>query len=234
MKPILAACVVVGFFGCEVGISPVVNEPPVVAEPVLTPRQRLEVDTTTFRLHPGNSGGSFFVRRVLADFASPVPLVIADGWFEAYADSDFAGPTLVVTGLAASLQDVKFSEQQLPPNGLTFTRVRFDLVQPAILHLRWIGGGNLGWAKGELVVELRSFLRLSNGGESPLDVARLTVPVELTVSQTANGLIGTWLQVLPVYSTWSWGGLVELSRPTVSLEAFEVSNDKLPPGAEFN
>lgn len=230
MKPLLAALVVIGFAGCGQAISPVLDEPtlPVVVQ--TTARHRLQQPgVMELRIHPVNSGGQLISRQVLAQVSSTVPVKLVDGWLGAYAVADPLGPGLVVTGFAASLGDVKF---QLPPFGVTLTQVHFEMVQPVRMPVRWFGDGNLGWAEGTLAVDLHTSLRLSTGQDSPLAVARLSLPVELTVTQTATGLVGVWLQLAPEGPLWRWAGLFELSDLSMTLEAFEVS-DQLPPNTEF-
>lgn len=238
MRPLLTAWVVIGFSGCGRELAPVFEHPTgtvALAPPELTPRERLELDTAEFRIHPVDSLGSFGLTRALAGVTSTVPVALVDGWFEGYAFTEASGQRLGVTRFDAALADVLFTPQQLPPNGLTLSQVRFELAEPAVLNVRWFGDGTLGWAKGALTVNIHTALRLSTGGESPLEVARLTVPVELTVSQTANGLIGLWLHVARDGALWNWAGLFELGDLSLSLEAFEVRGiDRLPPGVELN
>jgi hypothetical protein len=223
MRTLLVGCVVVAFLGCGRDVAPAFEDPTrsvTVVPPILSTRERLELEPTTFRIQPLDALGSFTARRVLADVASPVPLRVNDGWFEAYADSQSA-PTLVVSRFDGSLDDVRFDAKVIPPNGLTLTRVHFAQVKPAALSVRWFAGSNLGWAKGTITVDIHTSLLLSNGMVSPLDVARLEVPVELTVSQTEHGVLGLWLQVAREGSLWNWAGLFELNDLTLSLEAFQ-------------
>lgn len=242
MRPLLAAWVVIGFSSCGHDFAPVFEHPAgtvALVPPELTPRERLELDTAEFRVHPVDSLGTFSTRRVLAGVTSTVPIALVDGWLEGYAftepGTETSGPRLGVTRFDAALADVTFTAQQLPPNGLTLSRVSFALAEPAVLNLRWFGDGTLGWAKGALTVNVHTALRLSTGGESRLEVARLTVPVELTVSQTTNGLLGLWVHVASDRTLWNWAGLFELGDLSLSLEAFEVRGiDRLPPGVELN
>lgn len=240
MRPLLAALVVIGFAGCGPGAAAGLEATPtgsVVAcgGPTIATRERLELDAMSFRVHPVSSLGSFSSRRVLAGDTSRVPLQLADGWFEAHALSGRAGPLIAVMRFGASLDDVKFTEAQLPPSGLTLTQVSFATVGPQLLPARWLGDGNVGVATGSLTVEVHTSLALSNGKESPLEVARLEVPVELTVIQTANRLLGLSLQVAREGPLWNWAGLFELSDLTLSLEAYQVGRpDQLPPGVELN
>lgn len=201
-----------------------------------TARERLELEVREFRALPLDSGGSFSSRRVLAQATSAVPLAIADGWFDARARYEVTGPKLRVTRFAATLHDVRFTEAQLPPTGLTLTQVRFSMPEPATLNLRWFGDGTLGWASGAVTVEVHARLLRSNGLTSPLEVARLeALPVELLVSQTEAGVLALTLRVDRPGALWNWAGLLELGDLSFSLRAFEVTPlDQLPPRPGLN
>ena len=234
MRSLLAAFVVIGSFACGPATSPVVEGPAAVPPPGPSTRQRLEQDVTALRVHPVGSLGHFTLES-LVDGASEVPLQLSDGSLRVQALTSSAGPLIAVLGFDARLDDVKFTREQLPPTGLTLTSVRLTTKEPQLLKVEWLGDGNVGLATGWLPVEVRSSLRLSTGGESPLAVAQLEVPVELTVGQTAHGLVGLWLDLAPSGSPWNWAGLIELREFSIAVHAYTVGSlDQLPPGVEFN
>jgi hypothetical protein len=233
MRSLLAALAVFAAFACGPAGTLSLEGPAAVPQPGPTTRQRLEQDSTSFRVQPVLSLGRF-TTRTLVGGESAVPLQLVDGWFDAHALASGAGPVIAVMHFDATLEDVKFTKGQLPPNGLTLTGVRFALKEPQLLHVKWLGDGNVGVATGSLAVEVHSALLLSTGSQSPLAVAQLEVPVELTVGQTANGLIGLWLDVTPQGSLWNWAGLIELGDLSLAVQAYTPSLTQLPPGVELN
>ena len=233
MRSLLAA-LVFSSFACELAPSLALDGPAAVTHPLLTTRQRLERDVASLRVQPGRSLGSFTTQRLVGG-PSTVPIQLADGSLEAQALTSGAGSSILVSSFDATLGDVKFTKQQVPPSGLTLTSVHFTTSAPQSLEVQWLGDGNVGLASGTLSIDLHSALRLSTGGESPLAVAKVEVPVELTGGQTANGLIGLWLDIAPQGPMWNWGGLIELGDLAMSLEAYTPgSADQLPPGVELN
>lgn len=238
MRPLLAALVVIGFSGCGQDLAGGLESPTgaisVCNGPALATRERL-AQNIPLRVHPVTSLGTLTAQRVLNGFTSEVPLKLSDGWFEAQALTSRGGPLIAVMRFGAALDDVKFTALQLPPHGLTLTKVSFAMPEPALMPVRWLGDGSVGMAKGTLAVDLRTSVLLSTGAVSPLEVARLQVPVELTVSQTANRLVALSVQVVPDGKLWNWAGLFELRDLMMSMEAFEVGTPaQLPPGVELN
>lgn len=209
MNRLLTTLIVLGL-GCGEGAVPAVADPQPVA---LTARERLEAAPVTFHVTL-DSAGVFATRRVhLGPEHAPVRFFFGSGQIDAQA----AGGGLEISRLNASLPAI---ELKLGPTPLTLARTEVTLATPTTLSLEWFGDGAFALAKGSVSLELRTWLRLSTGGESPLDVATLELPVELVVSSQGEVLSlkleGTREGVL-----WSWAGLFEFADFKVIVQASE-------------
>lgn len=230
-SPLLAALVIIGFAGCGEGISPVVESraKPTMPTPT-TVRERLEAEPKEFRAMPALTSGELVTRRVLADVSSAVSLGVADGRMELQARNNAQGAHMSVSRFEVALRDVKLTPAQLPPNGLTFTQVRLVMTEPATLHVRWYGDGELGFASGQLPVELQVWVLMSTGAISPMEHAQFTVPIELMVSEDEHHVLGMSLDVSHAGALWSWSNLFELKDLKLNVGALEVTPlDQLPP-----
>ncbi|MFZ5445472.1 MAG: hypothetical protein ACOZQL_36110 [Myxococcota bacterium] len=234
MKPLLVALVVLGV-GCGEGAVPAVDEStPREEVPAVSARNRLEAEPQLFRILPVGSEGVFTTRRVqYGTERAPVHFAFDDGWIEAQAGWDRAGTVLGLTRLSASLPEFRFSASQLPPNGLTFARAKILLAEPTALRVQWMGDNELGLARGTVPVELHLWLRLSNGNESPLEVAHLELPVTLVVHQ-ASGVMGIDLEASQAGALWDWAELFELGDLRVQVRAAEKSEHFAPMSVLLN
>lgn len=233
MKPLLVALIVLGF-GCGDGAVPAVEEGSSNDTSPVTARARLEAEPVLFRVLPVGSEGVFTTRRVqYGTERAPVHFAFSDGWIEAQAGWDHAGPVLGLTRLSGALPSFSFSASQLPPNGLTFARTKILLSEPATLRVQWMGDSELGLAHGTVPVELHFWLRLSNGNESPLEVAHLDLPITLVVHQ-ANGVMGVQLEASQSGALWSWADLFELGDLRVQVQAIEKSEHVDPMSVLLN
>lgn len=227
----LVSAVVVLTLGCGAPVVPAVVDGTPCPEAVPTARERLEELPVAFELTPGLSFGTLLTRQVMLDASAAVALRPTSGWLEVSASNTPAGELLTVSRFEGALRDV-----ELPGlNGLTLTGVRFHLAAPATLAVRWLTGGEVGWASGTVPVDIHTSLRLSSGAVSPLEVGHLpALPMEFLVQRTTSGALLVSASVEQRGTLWTWGGLYELAELAVKLEAVEsgvmVELPTTPPG----
>lgn len=163
----------------------------------------------------------FTTRRVqFGPERAPVHFPFSDGWVEAQAGVERGAPVVALTELRATLGEFRFSPSQLPPQGLTFARGKVVLTEPVVLPATWMGQ-DLAMVRGTVPVEVHLWLRLSNGAESPLEVAQLELPISLTAFRDEQGVLGLSFEGTLEGPLWNWAGLFELGGLRVQVRAIE-------------